>query len=965
MDDRLLCKKQTLPEALLKRLPCPVMPAHPAGAPYEGCALSAPPVSGICTPDAPQIAMYTPGAESDETITLSGSGFGAGTLSAVAWGAGYNAPHGEFMQVQVLSHTDVSAAVCMTPFAPDTLYCLWLYNDQGASRPVWINRPSLWWINPCDAHPGDTIGLYGRELARQPDHTSTAVYLETANGTQRLTVTSCCAYAVEALLPADAPAGAGKIWVHTGDGGDYGWSDPVDITLQAQPCAPRSVALPDTDALHYDRVIDAALSALAPDESAELILPAGHFQLRKQLVLPGGVSLRGAGRDRTQLQFDLSGEGNATFLQAAYGHAITCEAGDAALTYQADIPRDGTYEVWIRYKASRDMPQGAQANLFKDPALVRVTAQEQSAQEHVYGTGFIQYPYWPYAHWARLGTLALHGGETVVSFAKSGALTLWLDAIVLSARPMPAPTAHTFPLPVNGADTVVLQANDYRTAEGCGRNHGDFGVPAVWLTGSHSHISGLTVSGDMHTDIGVAVGQPWDYPYDDHPTRDVSVRDLCIRNISRKDHHQPDGVYSEINHAGVFIRNGEGIRVLDNDICAQAPILFSGIRQGQVCGNTLCAKRGGNDSALGAIMSRRKPVNETVIAHNTIVSPKGAGGATCQRILWLATGQGSVCDNYIAHNRAAARFGGVACCDQNVGESFLFETGNGCAFYGQGAECTADTVRVNPDRLVWHVADEQNDGPEVIPTQHHVVVLHGKGLGQTRRVIAYDRASGTLTLDKPFLSIPDAQSTLVVTPLFYRNTVHANELADTMSGIQFWINGVENIVAENRMKNIRGTGIHIYAYFSRNEENQEPLYNAGVGMEYFNLIAENQIENTHDGIVVQSDSLPHVYGGFPLVLGNTVRCNTLRGQRRAGVVFSGFVPGTDMGRANVANTAEFNYTIDTGNAGVVLPACNDAAVIRRNHMYLWHKPDGEYQVVNAHEGAVNTYLDNNLFETRY
>lgn len=965
MDDRLLCKNQVLPEELLRLLPCPALPNRPANAFFEGSALSAPPVSGVSGPQAPQIAMYTPGAESDETITLSGSGFGEGPLYAVAWGAGYNHPKGEFLQVQVLNHTDISAAVCLGPFAPDTLYCLWLYNDQGASQPVWINRPSLWWINPACAHPGDTIGLYGRELARQPDHKSAAVFLETAEGTRRLEVVSCGSYALEVRLPEDAAIGSGKLWVHLGYGGDYGWSDPAAIEISACPAAPKVVALPCTDADHYSSVIEQALAAIEPGEQAELQLPAGYFQLQKQLVLPGGVSLRGQGRDQTQLQFDLSGPDNASFLQAAYGHAITCDAGDARLTFQAQIPQDGDYEVWIRYKASCDMPQGTQANLFKDPALVRVTADGKTAQEHVYGTGFIQYPYWPYAHWARLGSIPLHGGETCVTFDKSGKLTLWLDAIVLSPRPMAAPTFHTFPLPMNDGETVVLQANAYQTAEGCIRNHGDFGVPALWLTGSHSSVRDLTISGDQHTDIGVAVGLPWEYPYDDHPTRDITIQGLRIHNISQKDHHLPDGVYSEINHAGVFVRNGEGVRVIENDICAQAPILLSGIRQGQLCRNILCAKRGGNDSALGAIMSRRKPINETVIAGNTIVSPKGAGGATCQRILWVATGQGSVCNNYIADNHAKARFGGVACCDQNVGESFLFETGNGCAYFGKAEGYTQNTVKIEPSRLVWHIADEQNDGPEAIPTQHLVVVLQGKGLGQTRRVIAYDREKGLLTLDKPFLSIPDAQSTIVVTPLFYRNTVHGNELSDTMSGIQFWINGVENIVAENKMKNIRGTGIHMYSYFSRNEENQEPLYNAGVGMEYFNLVAENEIENTHDGIVVQGDSLPQVFDGFPLVLGNTVRCNTLRALRRSGVVLSGFVPRTDMGRANVANAVEFNYTIDTGRAGVVLPGNNDAAVIRRNHMYLWHKPEGEYKVVDEQAGAKNTYLDNNLYETRY
>jgi len=947
--------------SLQSKLTLPSLPQAPKGVSFPGSALDMPPVTGTLNENAPLIAGFTPGAENDETIVVSGSSFGAGELTAIAWGNGFNHSEGEFYELEVLTHSDIAATITASPLLSDGVLCLWLVNENGCSNAVWINRPSLWWCNPAKAHPGDVIGLYGRELTHFPDNQTTAAFLETEEETIRLELVSLDKYVLEVKLPESLCSCQGKIYVHHGYGGVYGWSDSVSIQVECAPAAPKVIDLPKANNEDYSDILYAAIKENASDDqSIELRLPAGYFLIKRQLILPGNVFLTGAGAGATHLEFDLSGEKPRRFIQATYGHHIICKEEEATLTYAASIPQDGEYEVWARYTASCENHQ--EATIFKDSSRLKVSIGTAETEENIYATGFHRHPITSYARWSRLGTIKLEKGEATVTLQKKGALTVQMDALAFTLNPMKTPTETTFPLPGNSNDTFVVQANDYITAQGCGYVTGDFGAPAVWITGSHGGLKHLTVSGDHNVHLGVAIGLPWDYPYDDHSTEDVTLDDVRILNVNGKDYKMLDGTIREINHSGVFIRNGAYIRVTNCEIYAQVPLYLRGLKQGYLCDNQLYAKRGGHGGALGAILSRRQPLNETVIARNLVASPKLAGSPTCFRIVWFSTGQGSVSDNYIGYNKGQSRYGGIPGYDQNVGEAILFETGNGCAYYGKPQACTSNTVQIAPERLVWHVTDEQCDGPETIPTQHQVVVLKGKGLGQTRQVVDYDREKGILVLDRPFTTVPDAESLVLVSPLFYRNTVHHNELADTMSGIQFWINGVENIVAENKLSSIRRQGIYMFACFSRDAENQEPLFNSGVGVEYFNLVTENDISNCNSGIMVTGNSNPNVYAGWPICLGNVVRSNTTRSMRTAGIRMSGFESSAVAEKADVANVAEYNYIIDSTIAGVEIKGCNDGAVVRRNHMFSWHTNDAKYQVVSKSDDAVNTHLKDNNFE---
>jgi len=64
---------------------------------------------------------------------------------------------------------------------------------------------------------------------------------------------------------------------------------------------------------------------------------------------------------------------------------------------------------------------------------------------------------------------------------------------------------------------------------------------------------------------------------------------------------------------------------------------------------------------------------------------------------------------------------------------------------------------------------------------------------------------------------------VLLTELFYRNLIVGNEISDSGTGVQLWINGVENVIAENRLANIRAEGILLHSAASGGPQSQ-PLF---------------------------------------------------------------------------------------------------------------------------------------------
>jgi len=190
------------------------------------------------------------------------------------------------------------------------------------------------------------------------------------------------------------------------------------------------------------------------------------------------------------------------------------------------------------------------------------------------------------------------------------------------------------------------------------------------------------------------------------------------------------------------------------------------------------------------------------------------------------------------------------------------------------------------------------------------------------------RDGSTLRLEQPWRVVPDADSTVVLTELFYRNLIVGNEIRDAMTGIQLWINGVENVIADNRLSDFSAEGILLHSGASGGPQTRSQFwpivghnlagFNRGIGASYFNTVAGNTVLHAATGINVSAGIFRATQGpiDWPTSMGNVARRNTVERPRGFGL-WTGrrdrtFVPFDQApGFALVGNLIEHNRLQDT------------------------------------------------------
>ena len=202
----------------------------------------------------------------------------------------------------------------MTVTIPSSLtygmWFLWVGNSAGMSAPVAINRTNPQWVGPLGdtAAPGSLKRVFGKDLSTGHRTTTSYVYLQPEEGGSFVpaTVTSVEPYAVEFQVPALAN-GNYLVYVHNGQGGEYGWGTPLSLTIAPQWVRGASVVSVSPSGGDDAPAIQVALStqsALANGGTVQL--SAGTFIIKSQLSIHADVELRGAGKDLTTVQIELA-----------------------------------------------------------------------------------------------------------------------------------------------------------------------------------------------------------------------------------------------------------------------------------------------------------------------------------------------------------------------------------------------------------------------------------------------------------------------------------------------------------------------------------------------------------------------------------------------------------------------------------------------------------------------------------
>jgi hypothetical protein len=203
---------------------------------------------------------------------------------------------------------------------------------SGTSATYYVNKPDLWSVQGdqgSTASPGGWLQVHGTALALDGGTQTPAAAL-VGNGriVARLATiagdTRNNGYRQRFAVPASVPAGTYDLWVSNGSGGVSGWTNFADMqgyapdVSGAHPVNSVTVAVPGISAgLQQGKVFNVAdaagadwntrfANALNSAQSAgggTVKFPAGTLALANPLVVPAGVTLAGAGKDVTVLQF--------------------------------------------------------------------------------------------------------------------------------------------------------------------------------------------------------------------------------------------------------------------------------------------------------------------------------------------------------------------------------------------------------------------------------------------------------------------------------------------------------------------------------------------------------------------------------------------------------------------------------------------------------------------------------------
>lgn len=169
---------------------------------------------------APEIFNSSKSATSLDAVTLTGT-----NLNTT-----YKLVGRSFVGNSVAAGTNVfdSAAVLQVPSEMGVEYALlWATNSSGYSTPVALNKAEATWAGPKTANTNETFSIYGRNLTC--GSATSSVYCVEED--EWLTSTSANPYRADFTVPASWAAGTYTLYAHNGSGAQYGFSDPVSLSV--------------------------------------------------------------------------------------------------------------------------------------------------------------------------------------------------------------------------------------------------------------------------------------------------------------------------------------------------------------------------------------------------------------------------------------------------------------------------------------------------------------------------------------------------------------------------------------------------------------------------------------------------------------------------------------------------------------------------------------------------------------
>lgn len=178
----------------------------------------------------PAIAEWTRTGKAGETIVLTGWQLDASTKFFVYGQT--NGTNGALLEAKIQKLDGNVAAITLPTALPQgSDYLLWAQNSSGYSQPVMLNQTETWWVKDTSSR-GQIASVFGRNLSQDGGTQNSQVYLEDSAGKGYWAqVVGVNPYKVDFKVPDALANGDYQVFVHNGDGGQYGWSKPLTMTI--------------------------------------------------------------------------------------------------------------------------------------------------------------------------------------------------------------------------------------------------------------------------------------------------------------------------------------------------------------------------------------------------------------------------------------------------------------------------------------------------------------------------------------------------------------------------------------------------------------------------------------------------------------------------------------------------------------------------------------------------------------
>ena len=259
--------------------------------------------TGKVSEGAPQIANTTDQAGPNDSISIYGTGFSGGKVYAYGLVKGV----GQTKQLSVTSQRDDFVNAVIDPGFDYGMYIIWIEGKDGKiSAPVRVNAPTITWTSSTKVSSEAELKIYGKFLtSNNADGKDAKSYVFITDGklAYKVTVTEATPYRVTVKLPKGLKEGGKyKIWLHNGHGGEYGWSNSLEIKYDS---AAEAFWKTDDSNIHTVKVTNGRSSddeinkAIREAKAGDTVyLPAGVYEINDQIKIQRSIRLQGEGKDK-------------------------------------------------------------------------------------------------------------------------------------------------------------------------------------------------------------------------------------------------------------------------------------------------------------------------------------------------------------------------------------------------------------------------------------------------------------------------------------------------------------------------------------------------------------------------------------------------------------------------------------------------------------------------------------------